>query len=212
MKGLYCILCEEHSHGRSNLEVAREILAAGVKLLQYREKHKSRRAQYQECLKLRALTSRAGAALIVNDSPDLALAVKADGVHLGQEDMPVEAARKIMGRQMMVGVSTHAPDQARQAIKKGADYIAIGPLYPTRTKEDVCPAVGLGYLDYAVRYVRIPFVAIGGIKLGNIEEALSHGASCVAMVSEVVGAPDIRQRASQIQARIAEFQRRVKGF
>jgi thiamine-phosphate pyrophosphorylase len=205
MKGLYCILSEQHSCGRSNLEVAREILAAGVKLLQYREKHKSRRQQYQECLQLRRLSRRAGATLIINDFPDLALAVKADGVHLGQQDLPIEAARKLLGRRMLIGVSTHSPEQARQAIKRGADYLGIGPLYPTRTKEDVCPAVGLGYLDYAARYVSIPFVAIGGIKLANLEDVLRHGAVCVAMVSEVVGAPDIRMRVKQIQAMMVGF-------
>lgn len=207
MRGLYCILSEKHSLGRANLEVAEEIIAGGAKILQYREKNKAKREQYHECLSLRRMTSRAGVTFIINDFIDLALAVKADGVHLGQSDLPVEAVRKLVGKKMLIGVSTHTPFQAREAIKKGADYIAVGPLYPTRTKEDVCPAVGLGYLDYAVRHMGIPFVAIGGIKLDNLEEVLAHGASCIAMVTEIVAAPDIRQRVREVQLRIEKFKK-----
>jgi thiamine-phosphate pyrophosphorylase len=198
---LYAITAEEYSLGRSNSQVVRDMLAGGVKIIQYRQKEKSSREKYLECVKIRKMTEKAAATFIVNDDLDIALAVKADGVHLGQEDMPIEAARKLVKENMIIGLSTHSPRQALDAIMRGADYIAIGPIFPTQTKKDLCPAVGLGYLDYAVKHVRIPFVAIGGIKLHNLQEVLAQGASCVAMVTEIVSAPDICARIKKILSR-----------
>ncbi|MDP3789999.1 MAG: thiamine phosphate synthase [Candidatus Omnitrophota bacterium] len=195
---LYAITAEEYSLGRGNSEVVRDMLAGGVKILQYRQKEKSGREKYLECVEIRRMTEIAAATFIVNDDVDIALAVKADGVHLGQSDMPIEAARELVKEDMIIGMSTHSPRQAEDAIARGADYIAIGPIFPTQTKKDVCPAVGLEYLDYAVKNVAIPFVAIGGIKLHNIQEVVAHGASRVAMVTEIVSAPDIRARIKKI--------------
>lgn len=208
LEGLYCITCEEHSRGRSTLETADEMLAAGAKILQYREKEKTKRQKYLDCLKLRAMTLGSGALFIVNDDVDIALAVKADGVHLGQDDMPVEAARSILGAEAVIGVSTHSPSQALEAVRSGADYIGVGPLFPTRTKKDVCAAVGLEYLDYAVRNVHIPFVAIGGIKLHNLEEVLERGAKCVALVTEITESPDIKARIGEAAGILARYERR----
>ena len=191
---LYAITAEEYSLGRSNSEVVRDMLVGGVKILQYRQKEKSGREKYLECVEIRSMTEKAAAIFIVNDDVDIALAVKADGVHLGQNDMPIEAARELVKEEMIIGLSTHSPRQAQDAIMRGADYIAIGPIFPTQTKKDACPAVGLEYLDYAVKNVTIPFVAIGGIKLHNMQEVVAHGASCVAMVTEIVSAPDICAR------------------
>ncbi|MDP3042713.1 MAG: thiamine phosphate synthase [Candidatus Omnitrophota bacterium] len=198
---LYAITAQEYSLGRSNIEVARDMLAGGVKILQYRQKEKSGREKYLECAEIRKMTKIAAATFIVNDDVDIALAVKADGVHLGQNDMPIEVARELVKEAMIIGLSTHSPRQALDAITRGADYIAIGPIFPTQTKKDVCPAVGLEYLDYAVKNVTIPCVAIGGIKLHNLQEVLAHGASCVAMVTEIVSAPDIRARIKKILSR-----------
>ncbi len=195
---LYAITAQEYSAGRSNIEVVRAMLAAGIKILQYRQKEKSGEEKYLECVKIRKMAQRAAATFIVNDDVDIALAVKADGVHLGQDDMPIEAARGLVKEEMIIGISTHSPRQAQDAIMRGADYIAIGPIFPTQTKKNVCPAVGLEYLDYAAKNVAIPFVAIGGIKLHNMQEVLAHGASCVAMVTEIVSAPDIRARIKKI--------------
>ncbi|MCX5698816.1 MAG: thiamine phosphate synthase [Candidatus Omnitrophica bacterium] len=195
---LYAITAEEYSVGRSNSDVVRDMLAGGVKILQYRQKEKSRREKYLECVEIRRMTEKAAATFIVNDDVDIALAVKADGVHLGQNDMPIEVVRELVKEEMIIGLSTHSPRQALDAISRGADYIAIGPIFPTQTKKDVCPAVGLEYLDYAVKNVAIPFVAIGGIKLHNLREVLEHGASRVAMVTEIVGAADIRARIKEI--------------
>lgn len=202
--GLYCLTSYEHSLGRSNAHVVAEMLAAGVKIIQYREKEKEGGARYRECREIRRLTREAGATLIVNDYVDLALMVDADGVHLGQDDYPIEAARALVGDKMLIGVSTHSPEQAQDAARRGVDYIGVGPLFRTFTKKNVCEPVGLEYLDYAVANVSIPFVAIGGIKTHNVAEVRRHGARCIALVTEIVGAPDIGARIAEIQAALHE--------
>ena len=208
--GLYCITCEEHSAGRTALATAGEMLAAGAKIIQYREKEKTKRQKYLDCVELRAMTRSSGALFIVNDDVDIALAVKADGAHLGQDDMPLEAARSILGAGAVIGVSTHSPAQAQEAVRRGADYIGVGPLFPTRTKKDVCAAVGLEYLDYAAGNLEIPFVAIGGIKLRNLEEVVRRGARCVALVTEITGAPDIKGRIGEVMGILARYERRSR--
>ncbi|WP_051070574.1 thiamine phosphate synthase [Desulfurispora thermophila] len=199
-QGIYALTSFEHSQGRSNLEVVREILAAGVKIIQYREKEASKRHKYQECLEIRHLTRRAGALFIVNDDVDIALAVQADGVHVGQDDLPVEVVRRLVGPDMIIGLSTHSPQQARSAVECGADYIGVGPIFATSTKKDVCAPVGLEYLKYVVEHINIPFVAIGGIKEHNIARVVQTGACCIAMVTEIVGAPDIQKKIAALKA------------
>ena len=135
---------------------------------------------------------------IVNDNVDIAIAVGADGVHIGQEDLPVEVVRTLVGDEMIIGISTHSPDQALEAACKGADYIGVGPIYPTKTKADVCDAVGIEYLDYVVKNIPIPYVAIGGIKMHNVQEIMKHGAECIAMITEIVSAPDINVRINEV--------------
>ncbi|MCL0033172.1 thiamine phosphate synthase, partial [Peptococcaceae bacterium] len=188
---IYAITSEEHSLGRSNIEVVEQLIKAGVKIIQYREKEKKKLYKFKECKIIREMTKRAGVTFIVNDDVDIALAVKADGVHVGQEDLPVEEVRKIVGEGMIIGLSTHSPAQAMEAVKKGADYIGVGPIFPTKTKKDVCDPVGFEYLDYVVKNIKIPFVAIGGIKEHNVKEVQRRGATCFAMVTELVGARDI---------------------
>lgn len=189
--GLYCITAEEHSQGRTNTDVAAQMLDAGVRILQYREKDKPGLDRFNECVILREMTKRHQALFIVNDDAALALAVEADGVHIGQDDMPIEAVRRICGKDMLIGLSTHSPQQADDAVSRGADYIGVGPIYRTFTKKNVCDPVGLEYLDYAVKNVTIPFVAIGGIKEHNIDEVIAHGAKTVCLVTEITGAEDI---------------------
>ena len=196
---LYGITAEQFSLGRISVDVVGQMLEAGVKLVQYREKEKETGPKYNECREIRRLTREAGAVFIVNDHPDLALMVEADGVHLGQEDYPIEAVRELVGEEMIIGISTHAPEQAEEAIRRGADYIGVGPLFPTFTKKGVCKPVGIEYLDYAVKKVSIPFVAIGGIKTHNVEEVRRHGARCISIVTEIVGAPDIRRKIMEIR-------------
>ena len=161
---LYALTDDELSLGRPAVEVAKALLDSGIKILQYREKEKKAGQMLKECLELRRLTREAGACFIVNDHVDIAVLCEADGVHVGQEDLPVEAVRRLVGPDMIIGLSTHTPDQARAAVASGADYIGVGPIYPTQTKKDVCAAVTLDYLDWVVANITLPFVAIGGIK------------------------------------------------
>ncbi|SMF03750.1 thiamine phosphate synthase [Desulfovibrio gilichinskyi] len=188
---IYCLTAEKFSQGRSNLEIIKAMLDSGIKLIQYREKEKKMGAKYQECLEIRKMTREAGAAFIINDDIELAILVEADGVHIGQEDLPIEAVRKLVGENMAIGLSTHSPEQARDAVNRGADYIGVGPIFRTFTKDDVCDPVGFEYLEYVVKNIDIPFVAIGGIKENNVAEVVKHGARCVALVTEIVEAENI---------------------
>ncbi len=198
---LYGITAEEYSLGRKNPEVVKMMVDAGIKVIQYREKDKKMRAKYEECLEIRKITESAGAVFIVNDHPDLALLAGADGVHLGQEDLPPEKVRELVGGEMLIGLSTHSPEQARAAEECGAvDYIGVGPIFPTSTKKDVCAPVGFSYLDYVVKNIRLPFVAIGGIKEHNAGEVWRRGARCLAMVTEIVGAEDIAGKVKSLRA------------
>ncbi|MCW2277529.1 thiamine phosphate synthase [Heliophilum fasciatum] len=190
-RGIYGLTAEAHSRGRSNIDVVRQMIAGGIKTIQYREKDKPLGQQYAECLAIRQLTRDAGVTLIINDYIELARLVDADGVHIGQDDLPIEAVRQLLGPGKIIGLSTHSLEQASDAMARGADYIGVGPIYATQTKKDVCAPVGLAYLDDAVRHVTIPFVAIGGIKEHNIAEVAGRGASSIAMVTEIVGADDI---------------------
>ncbi len=199
---LYCITASGYSQGRSNQEVVAEMLKAGVKIIQYREKDFSMQQKYRECMALKKLCAQYDACFIVNDDVALAMAVNADGVHLGQDDMPVDVARKLVGDKMIIGLSTHSPQQVDEAVGLDIDYIGVGPLYFTETKVDVCAPVGLEYLDYVVKHHHVPFVAIGGIKKGVVADVVRHGASCVALVTEIVGADNIGGMISDIRAQI----------
>ncbi len=204
--GIYGILGEKFSLGRTNVEVARQMVDAGIDILQYREKlkYKSQGEIYRECLEIRKITSDADVPFIINDYLDIALMVQADGVHQGQGDLPVKAVKKI-APDLMVGCSTHSPEQVRQAVKDGADYIGAGPVFATKTKEDVCDAVGVEFLEYIVKNHDIPFVAIGGIKLGNLREIMSKGAKTVCLVTEIIGAENIGKRIRKIKDIMEEY-------
>jgi thiamine-phosphate pyrophosphorylase len=202
---IYCITASRFSLGRSNLEVVRQMLEAGIKVIQYREKEFSMLQKYRESLSIRDLTSQFGAYFIINDDVHLSLAVEADGIHIGQDDLPVEKVRELVGDKMLIGLSTHSPEQADKAVISGVvDYIGVGPLYKTFTKKDVQPPVGLKYLDYVVKQNIIPFVAIGGIKENNVADVIKHGASCVCLVTEIVGADDIGTKIQSIRKRISD--------
>jgi len=192
--GLYCITGEGFSRGRTNIQVVREMIAADIKTIQYREKEKHDRDKYQECLEIRKMTEDAGVVFIVNDDVALALSVKADGVHIGQDDLPFHKVRELTGGDMIIGLSTHSPRQAREAVAMGADYIGVGPIFRTFTKKDVCEPVGLEYLDYAVGNCPIPFVAIGGIKEDNIADVAGRGARIICAVTEILEADNIREK------------------
>jgi thiamine-phosphate pyrophosphorylase len=199
--GIYAILSEEHSLGRSNPEVAGKLLESGVRVIQYREKDKKAGAMLEDCLAIRDMTRRAGATFIVNDHVDLAILADADGVHLGQEDLPPHAVRRLLGPEKIIGLSTHGPGQARAAQSSGAvDYIGVGPIFATATKKDVCEPVGLEYLRYVIEKIELPFVAIGGIKEHNVAQVRECGARTICMVTEIVGAEDIPARVRSLLA------------
>lgn len=197
---IYAITDSGLSLGRGIEDVAGALLAAGVKIIQYREKKKKAGEMLRECEILREMTRKAGAFFIVNDHVDIAALVKADGVHVGQDDLPVPRVRELVGGECVIGLSTHSMEQAMGAVEQGADYIGVGPIYATRTKEDVCAPVGLGYLAQVAEWNAVPFVAIGGIKRHNIGEVARHGATCCCLVSELVGAPDIMARVAEVRA------------
>jgi thiamine-phosphate pyrophosphorylase len=204
-RGIYGILGEAFSLGRSNVETAKLLVDGGIDILQYREKaHKKDRGDMlAECREIRKITADAGVPFIVNDFLDIALMVGADGVHVGQEDLPVPAVKQLAPH-LMVGCSTHSPEQAARAVEDGADYIGVGPIFTTRTKENVCDAVGFEYLDHVVANHTIPFVAIGGIKRHNIKAVADRGASTICLVTEIISAPDIKKRISDIRIIIGE--------
>lgn len=196
---IYAITDSRLSRGRSLEEVALALLRAGVKLIQYREKKASPRQMLEECRLLRNLTWDYGACLVINDHIDLALLCRADGAHIGQDDLPLNEARKLVRSNMFIGLSTHTPEQAAKAVADGADYIGVGPIFPTRTKEDVVEPVGFDYLDWVAQNIKLPFTAIGGIKSHNINEVRKHGAKCCALVSELVGAEDIGGKVREVR-------------
>ncbi|MCG9968130.1 thiamine phosphate synthase [Pelotomaculum terephthalicicum JT] len=197
---IYGITAEEYSLGRSNIQVAALMIESGIKVIQYREKEKTMRRKYADCLAIRRMTADAGVTFIVNDHVDLAMMVGADGVHLGQDDLPPDKVRELTGGRIIIGLSTHSPAQAEAAVNAGVDYIGVGPLYATKTKKDVCAPVGLSYLDYVVKNIKLPFVAIGGIKEHNAAEVSNRGAKCIALVTEIVGAENIYEKVSALRA------------
>ncbi len=189
--GIYGILSRELSLGRTNIEVARAMIEGGIRVIQYRDKDTlTKNEQLRECREIRKMTSDAGVLFLINDFVDIALLIDADGVHLGQDDIPLDDARSLLGNKI-IGLSTHSPQQALTAQKLGADYIGVGPIYHTTTKIHPDGPVGLEYLDYVVNHVQLSFVAIGGIKKDNLTEVLKRGAQSICLVTAITQSPDI---------------------
>lgn len=200
MKKLYggiCFITDRRFQRASLSDTVRMVLDAGVRWIQYREKELSRREIYRNAELLRKITTEYDATFIVNDHADIALAVDADGVHLGQDDLPLEHARKIM-KDKIIGISTHDLGQAEEAEKGGADYIGFGPIFATTTKEKADPPRGTEMLQEICKAIKIPVVAIGGINVGNLSEVLHAGAAAVAVASGIL-------RADDVPARVREF-------
>jgi len=195
---LYCITAQNLSNGKNNIDVVKEMILGGAKIIQYREKYRDIRTRYKECIEIKKLTEKNDVTFIINDNIDIAMLVKPDGVHIGQDDLPIKEVRELVGEDMIIGLSTHCPEQAQQAVRDGADYIGVGPIYATKTKDNVCSPVGVEYIDYVVNNINIPYVAIGGIKEHNINEIIKHKAKCICMVSEIVGADNIQQKIKSI--------------
>lgn len=164
-------------------DIIKMVLCSGVTSIQYREKILPRREIYAHAVAIRELTRTFNATFIINDHADIALAVDADGVHLGQDDLPLKEARRIMGRKI-IGISTHDLAQAREADREEADYIGFGPVFPTQTKDAGRPK-GVDNIRIIKENVSIPVVAIGGISLDNIASVVNAGADAVAVASAI---------------------------
>jgi thiamine-phosphate pyrophosphorylase len=194
---LYAIIDPARAGGRLPAALARELFSAGVRLIQFRDKRASSRQLYEICVELKELLRGSACRLIVNDRADVARAMEADGVHLGQDDLPVEMARRVLGPDRWIGSSTHSLSQVVEAGRSTANYIAFGPIFPTASKENPDPVVGLEGLREARRATSKPLVAIGGITLQNAREVLAAGADSLAVIGDLLNAPDIRERARE---------------
>ncbi len=204
--GLYGITGEKFTKGRGNIVAVQEMIAGGVRTIQYREKDKTLGEMYREVKEIATLCKERGVTFIVNDHIDIALLVDADGVHLGQDDIPVKDARKLLGPDKLIGLSTHGIEDALEAEQFGEqrliDYIGVGPIFPTTTKDR--PSVGLEYLNWVSKHVTIPYVAIGGIKQHNIDQVMEYKPKHVSLVSEILEAEHITAITEKIQRYIEE--------
>jgi thiamine-phosphate diphosphorylase len=196
---LYAILDPEQTQGRTSERVLRELLEGGVTLLQLRVKSLAPRDFLDLAHQARAETHARGCQLIINDRIDIALACGADGVHLGQDDLPLAAGRKLMGRKI-VGVSTHDLQQAQEAEQNGADYIGFGPMFGTTTKATGYAARGVEMLRQIRAAVKLPIVAIGGITEQNIQQVWQAGADSAAIISDILKDKDIPSKVTGILA------------
>jgi thiamine-phosphate pyrophosphorylase len=181
-------------------DCAESLAGAGVVLIQYRAKHLATRDYLESCLKLVTRLAASSVRLIVNDRPDIAAIVGAGGVHVGQEDLPPDEARRICGSKQWVGVSTHNLEQVRAANLTSVDYIAVGPIFATSTKEKLDPIVGTAFIREARKLTHKPIVAIGGIALERAAEVYEAGADCVAVAREILSASDPGARAREFLA------------
>jgi thiamine-phosphate pyrophosphorylase len=198
-----CFITDRKACNLSSEEMVLRALRAGVKWVQYREKEKSRREIYEESVKIKKLTEEFNGVLIVNDHTDIAYAVDAEGVHLGEDDLPVKEARKILGKDKIIGLSTHSLEQAKDAEKEGADYIGLGPVFHTLTKDAGSPR-GIDILKDVKKQVNIPVVAIGGINFSNIKSVLETGVDAVAVASAILN--------GEIEKNVKNFLKIIRSY
>jgi thiamine-phosphate pyrophosphorylase len=199
--GLYVILDRQFLAGRDELDVAGQIIEGGAKIIQLRDKKCTKRELLPVAQELKELCGRAGVLFMMNDYLDLAIAVDADGLHIGQDDLPLTVVRRELPVDKIVGCSVTTVTQALQAQNEGADYIAVGSLFPTTTKKEIT-VVGVDMLKELKRTVSIPLVAIGGINQSNVAEVLAAGADAIAVISAVLGENDVGRAAQQLVAKM----------
>lgn len=196
---LYVVTGDYWSKGRSLVEVVSQAVAGGADIIQLREKELATRDLIEAGKLLREITRKAGVLFIVNDRVDVALAVDADGVHIGQDDMPLKNVRRLLGFQKIIGVSTHSVAEARLAEQEGADYLGIGPISATGSKRDAQAPKGIQLIRDIRKAVRIPCIAIGGITHDNVEEVVRAGADGAAVITAVVAADDMQAAAMEMK-------------
>ena len=199
---LYLVTDIDLSLGRSNLEVIQAAVRGGVTLVQLREKEATTKEFYQEGLKIRAYLKARDIPLIINDRIDMALALDAEGVHLGQEDMPIDAARKILGPQKIIGASVFTPEEAKIAEALGADYLGLSPIFVTETKPELTQHLGIKGIPLLKEAVKIPVVGIGSMSESNAYEAVKAGLDGVAVVSAICSREDPRAAAEAIKKEV----------
>jgi thiamine-phosphate pyrophosphorylase len=200
--GLYVIIDPEQCAGRDPVEVVRLAIEGGASMLQWRDKLREKGDQLKQAIEVRALCARKNVLFIVNDHADLALALGAEGVHLGQHDLHPLAVRTFVPREFIVGVSTNNVDEAKRAEANGASYIAVGAIYSTSSKEpERTRATSLDVLREVRAAVRVPVIAIGGINASNVDEVIAAGADAVAVISAVCGAEDVLAAARKLAGR-----------
>ena len=204
---LYLVTDRALSSGRSTLAVVEAAVRGGVTCVQLREKSASTRRFVEEAMAVKGFLREAGVPLIVNDRIDVALAVGAEGIHLGQTDMLIRQARPLVGDRMLIGISAESVEDAIAAEAEGADYVSASPLFATPTKTDTAAPLGMEGLRQIRAAVRIPLVAIGGIHRDNCGEVIRSGADGVAVVSAIVSAEDPEAAAREISSRLAEARR-----
>ncbi|MDN5347104.1 MAG: thiamine-phosphate pyrophosphorylase [Clostridia bacterium] len=197
---LYVITDSRLSRGRPVVEVVRQALEGGARIIQLREKEMPPRELVALGRELRSLIKSFNATFIVNDRLDVALAVDADGVHVGQDDLPAAVARRLLGPGKILGVSVATVEEALRALADGADYLGVGSIYATGTKPDAGAPIGPARIKEIKSRVNLPVVAIGGINAANAGEVIAAGADGVAVISAVVGADDVRAAAAELLA------------
>ena len=201
---IYLVTDDGCLQGRALIDCVREALEGGVTLVQYRAKTASSAEMYAEALQLKALCDSFNVPLIINDRLDIAMAVGAAGVHLGQDDLPCAAARKILGEDYLIGVSAHNPAEAKAALQSGADYLGCGAVFGTATKADV-KKLGTEGLAAICKAKGLPVVGIGGVTADNYREVRAAGADGAAIVSGILAQPDIRATVRAIAKVSQEF-------
>ena len=193
IRGLYLILDQRWASRWVLADILRYGAELGVGVIQYRNKHEAMNEVYRNALELRTIARNSGVTFIVNDRCDVGLAVEADGVHLGQSDLPIRLAREVLGAKCLIGISTHSPEQVVEATEQGADYLGFGPLFPTNTKADHEPVVGLDGIKKVRSLTSLPIVAIGGIQSESVPKIVAAGADAVAVASGVLDSTNPRQ-------------------
>ena len=206
ISGLYVIIDIAYIEGKDPVKLASQAIAGGASIIQLRHKFGEKKAIYETADKLQRICSVKNVLFFVNDHIDVALACNADGVHLGQSDLPLEAARKLMPIDKLIGCSASTVLEARKAQKDGADYIAVGAIFPTTSKDDI-DVVGLQRLARIKQSVNIPVVAIGGINRDNVAKTINAGADSIAVISAVLSAPDVQKAASGLTSIIDKIKK-----
>ncbi len=206
---LYVITDEGLSRGLGHAEIARRAIAGGADVIQLRDKRLGGRGLLGPALEIREMTKKAGVLFIVNDRLDVALACGADGVHLGQEDLPARLVRPLCPPGFILGVSAGTLEEALKAEEDGADYVGLGPICPTGSKSDAGPACGFDVIRDVKKRLSIPVIAIGGIGPGNVNDIIASGADGVAVISAVVSQDDVAGAAKRMRSLISSAKRKV---